>query len=196
MNQQEMKLKKKSLGLMGLELIYPHCHKDTRGYFSEIWRNEWQLPEFKQENESVSKKGTFRGLHYQWDPPQGKLIRVVSGSAVFFELDIRYDSPTFGKCEVIELYERENTWLWVPAGFANSFFALENLTRVIYKCTENWSLNEGSINWRGIPEIEKRIMGDLEFISDKDENAPLFTESIESLQEISGFFSHNSKSIV
>lgn len=191
-----MKLKRKSLGLMGLEMIYPHCHKDTRGHFSEIWKNEWQLPEFKQENESVSKKGTFRGLHYQWDPPQGKLIRVVSGSAVFFELDIRHDSPTFGQCEVIELYERENAWLWVPAGFANSFFTHENLTRVIYKCTETWSNNEGSINWRGIPEIEKRIAGNIEFISDKDENAPLFTESIETLQGISGFFSHNSKGII
>lgn len=191
-----MNFKRKELELTGLELLYPRFHKDERGYFSEVWREEWDIPKFKQENESLSSKGTFRGLHYQWNMPQGKLIRVVSGSALFFELDVRYTSPTFGKCEMIHLRNDLLSWLWVPPGFANSFFALEENTRIIYKCTEVWSKNEGSINWKGIPVIENVIGDRIKSISQKDADAPTFSESKSHLESISDFFRDNSESIV
>lgn len=180
-------------------LITPVKHNDERGSFSEIWRNELFDIDFKQINQSVSKIGTFRGLHYQWDKPQGKLIRVDNGSAIFLELDIRSYSPTFGKVDTFELNANTNNWLWVPPGFANGFFALERDTRITYMCTEYWSKNEGSIHYNSqcikdtIGNFALNYHGGVRHISEKDSNAPTFEESIDHLTSISGFFSNNHK---
>jgi len=188
-----MKPERMPLSLDGLELIRPHSNGDERGLFSEIRHPEW-MPNSAQMNQSISNVCTFRGLHYQWDRPQGKLIRVDSGSAVFFELDIRSYSQTFGDLEIIELSSKKNEWLWVPPGFANGFFALENETRVTYMCTEKWSSNEGSISYRSILDrFPFRYRGDIRHISEKDEAAATFEDSIPHLESISDFFRNSDK---
>jgi dTDP-4-dehydrorhamnose 3,5-epimerase len=178
------------LSLEGLRIITPINHQDDRGYFSEIWHDDLNLPNFKQMNTSVSKVCTFRGLHYQWDKPQGKLIRLTKGRAIFFELDIRSYSPTFGKYEVINMDSKNNEWLWVPAGFANGFFTLEQDTTIVYMCTERWSKNEGCIN-TSILDYPNNYLGSMRHISSKDKSAPSFDESIEHLQSISSFFGNH-----
>lgn len=186
---------KKVLGINGLEIIQPSVHADDRGYFSELWKDGIGFPEFKQMNMSVSKLCTFRGLHYQWDKPQGKLIRVIKGRAIFFELDVRSYSPTFGSHEVIPMDDKTNEWLWVPAGFANGFFTLEDDTHVMYMCTEPWSKNEGSIH-HGILNYNFNMLGSIRNISEKDSNAPSFEGCVEHLHEISDFFRNDSKGVV
>lgn len=183
------------LGLDGLEIIIPQNREDDRGYFSEVWTNDAGFPEFKQMNMSVSKVCTFRGLHYQWDRPQGKLIRVTKGKAVFFELDVRSYSDTFGHHELIEMDSSKNQWLWVPPGFANGFFSLENDTTILYLCTERWSRNEGSINHE-VLDYPFNYLGSTRNISEKDANAPTFEESIEHLESISEFFRNDGKRVV
>jgi dTDP-4-dehydrorhamnose 3,5-epimerase len=182
------------LELAGLQLIECESAVDDRGYFSEIWKKS-EFPEFKQMNMSVSNVCTFRGLHYQWDRPQGKLIRVESGHAVFFELDIRSYSPTFGQHCIVELNDAMNKWLWVPPGFANAFFAKRKDTRIVYMCTEEWSKNEGSIN-RSVLNFPFELLGDIREISEKDRNAPSFEDSIDHLKSISGFFRNDHEGIV
>lgn len=189
-----MSMNIKTLSLDGLQILQPKKYEDDRGYFSEIWKPNW-FSSFKQMNLSVSKLGTFRGLHYQWDRPQGKLIRVNRGRAIFFELDIRSYSPTFGKYETIEMDSADNGWLWVPAGFANGFFTLEDETQVTYMCTEEWSKNEGCINHE-ILSFPFRYLGDVRHISEKDKLALTFEESISHLESISGFFGNNDKGVV
>jgi len=183
------------LTLEGLKIVHPTSHVDDRGYFSELWKDEIGFPEFKQMNMSVSSICTFRGLHYQWDKPQGKLIRVVKGSAVFFELDVRSYSPTFGMHEIIPLSEKENQWLWVPAGFANGFFTTQDDTHVMYMCTEKWTKNEGCINYE-ILDYSFNYMGSIRNISEKDLNAPTFDSMIPHLESISGFFSNDHKGVI
>lgn len=189
-----MSLNTRTLSLGGLEIFSPKKHSDERGYFSEIWKPDWFF-EFKQMNLSTSKICTFRGLHYQWDKPQGKLIRVNRGKAIFFELDVRSYSPTFGQYETIEMDSTHDEWLWVPAGFANGFFTLQDDTQILYMCTEEWSKNEGCIN-HDILSFPFRYMGDIRHISEKDNNAPTFEESVSHLESISGFFRNNDKSII
>ena len=189
-----MSLNVRPLSIEGLEVYSPTCHRDDRGYFSEIWKPSW-FSDFKQMNTSVSKLCTFRGLHYQWDKPQGKLIRVNRGRAIFFELDIRSYSPTFGRYETIEMKSTDNEWLWVPPGFGNGFFTLENDTEVTYMCTEEWSKNEGCINL-SVLDFPFRYLGDIRHISDKDKNAPSFEGCIEHLREISDFFRYSNERVV
>ena len=91
---------------------------------------------------------TLRGLHFQWNKPQGKLIRVTKGEAVFAELDIRYKSKTFGEHEKFILSDVNKYILWVPAGFANGFLALSEWCEVQYKCTAYYNPSgEGGILW-------------------------------------------------
>lgn len=188
-------MKTSNLKLEGLKIIRPSSHIDDRGYFSEIWKDDIGFPEFKQMNMSVSKICTFRGLHYQWDKPQGKLIRIIKGSAVFFELDVRSYSKTFGMHETIPMSHVNNEWLWVPPGFANGFFTTEDDTHVMYMCTEHWSKNEASINYE-ILDYSFNYMGSIRNISEKDLNAPRFDSVIPHLESISSFFSNDHKSVI
>lgn len=185
----------RGLGIDDLKIITPYSHQDDRGSFSELWKDGIGFPEFKQMNMSTSNLCTFRGLHYQWDKPQGKLIRVVKGSAVFFELDVRSYSPTFGEYEVIKMDDMQNEWLWVPAGFANGFFTLEDDTHVLYMCTEFWSKNEGSIH-HSVLSYDFNGRGGIRSISEKDSNAPKFGELSSHLETISCFFSNDSKGVI
>lgn len=139
--------------LNGIVVIEPPAFSDERGIFMETYKasvfRELGLPlDFVQDNHSVSKKDVLRGMHFQWDKPMGKLIRITNGRAFFAEADIRPDSPTFGKWFGIELSADNRLIMWVPAGFANGFCAREENTIVQYKCTAEWNkTGEGSIIW-------------------------------------------------
>ncbi|MCX6241342.1 MAG: dTDP-4-dehydrorhamnose 3,5-epimerase [Bacteroidetes bacterium] len=168
--------------LEGLLIIKPDVFEDERGYFFESFNHGKFLKlgldlKFMQDNESKSKKGVLRGLHFQAPPfAQGKLVRVMRGSVLDVAVDIRRDSPTYGKWESIVL-SGQNKWMyWVPEGFAHGFATLEDDTIFFYKCTNIYNkASEGSILWN---DSDLNINWGLEspVISDKDKISPKFTE--------------------
>ena len=128
----------------GLTLIHPHVFEDERGYFiKDFERNfyaENGLPvDFWETNESKSKKGTIRGLHFQQKFSQGKLIRVIKGVVYDVAVDLRFGSPTFGKWMGFELSEYNHDVLYIPEGFAHGFLALEDDSIFSYKCTNKYA---------------------------------------------------------
>lgn len=126
----------------GLKLIQMTKFVDSRGYFCESWnRNvyrEYGIDcDFVQDNESMSHRGTLRGLHYQMPPyGQAKLVRVVKGKVFDVAVDIRHDSPTFGQWYGVELSADNCLSLFIPEGFAHGFLALEDQTIFQYKCSQ------------------------------------------------------------
>jgi dTDP-4-dehydrorhamnose 3,5-epimerase len=134
------------LDLRGLLLISPRVFKDDRGYFFEsfneaVFRLSTGLNvTFVQDNESLSHRGIFRGLHFQVPPKsQAKLIRVVKGSIIDVVVDLRRSSETFGQHACIELTEENQKQLFIPEGFAHGFLVMENNTIVNYKCNNYYS---------------------------------------------------------
>ena len=168
--------------LPGLLIIDPTVFGDERGYFfesynAEMFRNVGLDSDFVQDNESRSVKGVLRGLHFQ-EPPyeQGKLVRVVRGSVMDVSVDIRKDSPTYGKYAAFELSEQNKRQLWIPAGFAHGFVTLEDDTIFIYKCTQLYKReSENAIRWND-PSLGIDWGIEDPIISDKDRIAPLFKE--------------------
>lgn len=130
-----------NLSLGGLLLIEADVFTDDRGYFIELFHEEKYFmlgvkEEFRQDNLSVSKKNVVRGLHFQVEPfEQGKLVRVIKGAALDVVVDIRPDSPTFGRHESVMLTGDNRKVLWIPPGFAHGFSVLEDETVFHYKCT-------------------------------------------------------------
>lgn len=133
---------------------------DERGYFTETYRaadfdaapglGVLKGVRFVQANESFSKRGVVRGLHFQWDPPQGKLVRTVRGRMIDVAVDIRRGSPTWGKAVARDLARKEGDpegeWVWMPPGFAHGVFFLEDTT-IEYMCTAAWNPSgEGGIS--------------------------------------------------
>jgi len=117
-------------------------------------------------------------LHFQWDPPQGKLIRVITGSARFAEVDIRKNSPLFGKHWTGVLSEENKYVLWVPPGFANGFRALTDKCDVEYKCTSLWNKDgEGGLLWND-PDLNIQWGVEEPLLSDKDSKALTLKEWI------------------
>jgi dTDP-4-dehydrorhamnose 3,5-epimerase len=143
------------LFIRDLILFEPIVFTDERGEFFESYRRRTfeeaigQSLDFVQENHSVSLKGALRGLHYQVAPhAQGKLVRVVAGAARDVVVDIRRDSPTFGKWVATRLSAADRRQLWIPEGFAHGFIALEDKTEVVYKTTRYYSpSSERCIIW-------------------------------------------------
>jgi dTDP-4-dehydrorhamnose 3,5-epimerase len=140
--------------LEGLLLITPKVFKDNRGFFLETYnskRYEDALGtklEFVQDNHSRSSRNVLRGLHYQKNSPQGKLVRVVSGSIFDVAVDIRTDSVTYGKWHGEELSQDNKKQLWIPPGFAHGFLTLSDSADLEYKCTDYYDpLDEGCILW-------------------------------------------------
>lgn len=128
----------------GLTLIHPHVFEDARGYFIKDFEasfyKENNLPtEFLEFNESKSRKGTIRGLHFQQKFSQGKLIRVIKGAVYDVAVDLRFGSPTFGKWMGFELSEQNHDILYIPEGFAHGFLALEEDSIFSYKCTNKYA---------------------------------------------------------
>jgi dTDP-4-dehydrorhamnose 3,5-epimerase len=149
-----MQVIKKSLE--GLVEIIPTVYSDERGSFYESFNQQifeaYGLPShFVQDNQSFSVKGVLRGLHFQRAPfAQGKLVRIVTGRVLDIAVDIRPDSPTFGKHEIIELDAVRSNMLYLPEGFAHGFVALED-SIFSYKCTNLYNKeSEGSIIWNDV----------------------------------------------
>ena len=141
-------------GFEGLIVIQPTVFEDERGYFYESYNRETYRKlgvdvDFVQDNQSLSNKGVLRGLHFQ-NPPyeQGKLVRVIKGAVLDITLDIRKNSPTYGKHFAIELTEKNKTVLYVPPGFAHGFLTLSDQTLFFYKCTNYYNkASEGCVLW-------------------------------------------------
>jgi dTDP-4-dehydrorhamnose 3,5-epimerase len=137
----------KNTSLDGVKIITPTVFEDERGYFFEsyktpIFKNN-ELPiNFVQDNEVKSTKGVLRGLHYQFNRPQGKLVRVVSGSILDVAVDIRKGSPTFGQSEIVHLTDENNKMLYIPEGFAHGYLVTSSESIVIYKCTNIYDPND------------------------------------------------------
>ena len=185
-------------GLEDVLLIRPDLHEDERGYFYEVF-NEREFNEKTnnkydfhalQENESKSRRGVFRGLHFQKPPyEQAKLVRVLKGRVVDFAVDIRKDSPTFGKCVFANLTEENKRQFFIPRGFAHGFYVFSEEAVFEYKCDNYYNKeSEGGIRWDdenievleythldgkhpSIKEAFNAIRGEYEFVlSDKDKN--------------------------
>jgi len=171
--------------LNGLKLFEPQLYQDQRGFFMETFRadefEKFGLPiYFPQDNHSGSFKNTFRGLHFQWDKPQGKLIRVIHGSADFFEVDIRANSPTKGQHVKLTLSAENKKILWVPPGFANGFLATSDWCEVFYKCSAIYNPNsEQTIRWNS-PELNINLHCKNPILSEKDSKAITFNEWMQS----------------
>ncbi|MGD1108551.1 MAG: dTDP-4-dehydrorhamnose 3,5-epimerase [Terracidiphilus sp.] len=121
-------------------VVVPDIFQDGRGFFSETFRADQfkalGLPTgFVQDNHSRSAKGVVRGLHFQWDPPMGKLMRVTRGAAFLVAVDIRKGSPTVGQWVGVEATPENRRAVWAPACFARGFCALADDTEIQYKCT-------------------------------------------------------------
>ena len=136
----------KALAIPGPLLIQPRIIGDDRGFFMEAFKDGWfrenvETVTFVQDNQSLSREaGTIRGLHYQTEPfPQGKLVRCLKGVIFDVAVDIRPDSPNFGKWVGETLTAAKGEQLWVPAGFAHGFCTLEPDTEVFYKVTAPYS---------------------------------------------------------
>ena len=170
--------------LEGLLIIKPDVFEDDRGYFFESFNHGRFLNrgldlKFLQDNESKSKKGVLRGLHFQAPPfAQGKLVRVMRGSVLDVAVDIRKYSPTYGKWESIIL-SGQNKWMyWIPEGFAHGFATLEDDTIFFYKCTNIYNkASEGSILWND-PDLNINWGIQYPVISDKDRISPKFKNFI------------------
>jgi dTDP-4-dehydrorhamnose 3,5-epimerase len=138
-----------------VKIIEPTVFGDERGFFMETWQQKKfedlvtsKPTKFVQDNHSKSKKGILRGLHYQTENTQGKLVRVVSGEVFDVAVDIRKDSPTFGQWVGEYLSSENKRQLWVPQGFAHGFYVTSEQAEFVYKCTDYYnSKAEVSIRW-------------------------------------------------
>ena len=127
--------------LNGVLILEPRIFSDERGYFLESY-NERVMGEagihehFVQDNHSFSTRNVVRGMHYQIQRPQGKLVRVVAGEVLDVAVDLRRNSPTFGRWEAVRLSGQNNRMLWMPAGLAHGFRVVSNDAHVLYKATD------------------------------------------------------------
>ena len=144
-----------ALKIPDVKLIEPEVFEDDRGYFYELF-NEKKFNEllgktyrFIQDNCAYSKKNVLRGLHYQLNKPQAKLITVTSGKIFDVAVDIRIRSKTFGKWVGINLSDKNKKQLWIPPGFAHGFYTIAKENYIIYSCTNYRSkTHEISLNWK------------------------------------------------
>src|SRR5271155_876297 len=176
-----MQIKVESRGLGDVVVVVPEVFQDSRGFFTETYRADQfkalGLPtEFVQDNHSKSARGVVRGLHFQWEPPMGKLMRVTSGAAFLVAVDIRKDSPTLGKWAGVEASAENRRQVWAPAGFARGFCVLSDFAEIQYKCTGAYNNKaESGILWND-PQIGIQWpVRDAE-LSEKDKNAQTLTE--------------------
>jgi dTDP-4-dehydrorhamnose 3,5-epimerase len=135
-------------------IIEPKVFGDTRGFFYESFNGKafdeavGRHVEFVQDNHSRSVKGVLRGLHYQIQQPQGKLVRVVRGAVFDVAVDIRKSSPTFGQWVGVELTEENHKQLWMPEGFAHGFLVVSEWADFLYKTTDYYApAHERAIRW-------------------------------------------------
>ncbi len=186
-----MQLQVESRHLDDVVVIVPDIFQDSRGFFMETFRTDQfealGLPtDFVQDNHSRSSKGVVRGLHFQWDPPMGKLMRVTLGAAYLVAVDIRKGSPTLGRWVGVHASTENRRQVWAPAGFARGFCALTESTEIQYKCTGIYNNKfESAIRWNDpaigidwpLPDVT---------VSEKDQKAMTLAEWL-SLPESDNF---------
>ncbi len=171
-----MQLAVKNTEIDAVKVIIPEVFEDNRGFFMEVYREDQfrdiGLPtRFVQLNHSGSVKNTLRGLHFQWSPPMGKLMRVTKGEAFMVAVDIRKGSPTLGKWVGIEASEKNRLLVWAPAGFARGFCVLSAFAEIQYLTTGTYNGRcESGIRWND-PEVGIAWPLSTPILSDKDKRA-------------------------
>lgn len=186
------KFKRVETGIEDLIVIEPTVFGDNRGFFMESYSKKdfaeiGMNVEFVQDNHSKSKKGVLRGLHFQTKYVQGKLVRVTAGAVLDVAVDLRKDSPTFGKHFLVELTADNKKMFYIPPGFAHGFLTLEDNTEFQYKCTDYyapefdsgvlWNDSDIGIDWN----FEKYgLSADDILLSDKDKKQQTLKEFVES----------------
>ena len=173
--------------LKGCFIIEPTIFEDERGYFFESYNHRGfceaigQEVNFVQDNQSFSKKGVLRGLHFQkGEHAQAKLVSVLSGKIQDVAVDLRKDSPTFGQHLSIDLSSKNKKQLFVPRGFAHGFLTLSDAAKVLYKCDNNYSpMAEGGIRF-DCRELNIKWLTHLDYLllSKKDKNLPNYLEPL------------------
>lgn len=168
----------------GLAVIQPTVHYDERGYFMETY-NQRDMHEaglfmtFVQDNQSMSTRGVLRGLHYQVNHPQGKLVRVITGVVFDVAVDLRPQSLTFGKWHGEVLSAENKKQFYIPEGFAHGFYVLSDIAEFVYKCTDFYHPgDEGGLRWND-PKIgiEWPLMsGTTPLLSEKDRMNPFLCD--------------------
>lgn len=171
-------------GIKDLYVIEPTVFGDDRGYFMETYNDEFtpyikhldgSPAEFVQDNQSRSKKGVLRGLHFQKASPQGKLVRVIEGEVYDVAVDLRADSETFGKCYGVLLSADNKRQFYVPEGFAHGFLVTSEYATFVYKCTRLYDpASEGGLLWNDPAlNVEWPLDGISEvLLSEKDKKHP------------------------
>lgn len=173
----------------GLYIIEPKCFGDNRGYFMETYnyedfKNAGLDQVFVQDNQSLSKKGVLRGLHFQKEHPQGKLVRVIKGEVYDVAVDLRPGSKTFGQYQGVVLTAENKKQFYVPEKFAHGFLVLSEEAEFTYKCTDFYHPeDEGGIMWNDAElNVDWPITEDMEItISEKDNKQMSLKEFIVSM---------------
>ncbi len=184
--RQKMSFKFIKTFIPGLYEIIPELHFDNRGFFFESYNQKdffaaGLTMEFLQDNQSLSKKNVFRGLHFQKEHPQGKLIRCLEGKVLDLALDLRNGSETFGRYCSIILDSQKANMFYIPCGFAHGFYVLSDQAVISYKCSDFyapqdqdgvlWNSKELNIDWEKLcPTIKENAI-----LSDRDKNYKEFS---------------------
>jgi dTDP-4-dehydrorhamnose 3,5-epimerase len=167
-------------------ILEPKLHGDSRGFFLESFNARafreatGSTVEFVQDNHSRSARGVLRGLHYQLPPqPQGKLVRVVAGSVFDVAVDVRRDSPRFGRWVGVELTGENHRQLWIPPGFAHGFLVTSDSADFLYKTTDYYAPDrERSVRWDDPAiSIEWPLSASSPLVSSRDAAAPLLQDA-------------------
>jgi dTDP-4-dehydrorhamnose 3,5-epimerase len=165
-----------------VKVLEPDVFGDERGFFLESWNRERFAEagidaDFVQDNHSRSVRGTLRGLHYQVERPQGKLVQAVSGTVFDVVVDLRRSSPTYGRWVSFELSGDDHQMVWIPAGFAHGFYVLSAEADFLYKCTDYYSPElDRTIAWND-PELAidwPVPAGEQPLVSGKDQQGSSF----------------------
>lgn len=168
-----------------VKIIEPKVFGDHRGFFMETWNQKVFQDaginaEFVQDNHSKSAHGILRGLHYQLQQTQGKLVRVTAGEVFDVVVDIRRSSPTFGKWVGVLLNDENKRMMWIPPGFAHGFYVTSRSAEFLYKCTDFWAPQyERSLLWND-PQLNipwPLVDQQEPILSEKDKNGALLSEA-------------------
>jgi dTDP-4-dehydrorhamnose 3,5-epimerase len=191
-----MDLRIESRQLGDICVLVPQVFQDDRGFFTEVFRADQfkalGLPtEFVQDNHSGSVRGVLRGLHFQWEPAMGKLMRVTRGTAFLVAVDIRKGSPTLGKWFGMELAAEGRKQIWAPAGFARGFCTLSDYAEIQYKCTGIYNnKGESGIRWDDPAIGIQWPLKDVQ-LSEKDRKAQTLSQWLASPQSDNFRYSEN-----
>ncbi|MBM3117407.1 dTDP-4-dehydrorhamnose 3,5-epimerase [Jeongeupia naejangsanensis] len=172
------------LPIAGLQWIEPTVYRDERGCFFESF-NERVFAElvgmpvrFVQDNQSLSRRGVLRGLHFQQMRPQGKLVRVLRGEVFDVVVDLRAGSPSYGQHVSVTMSAAEPRQLWIPPGFAHGFLVLSDEAELLYKTTDYWDpADERAIRWNDPDLAIAWPTGTEPLLSAKDRSAPSFAQA-------------------